>query len=114
MDPASGLCDVTRDALKSFIECLGSIDIAIKRGPDAAPERKLIEALANIHRLVTGREAGRVVLHTDGVSRESGDLLALAQAVVELAGPHLGDDVPRPAGSLSKIVREVLEVRRRP
>ena len=111
--PASTLCDMTQYALATISESLASIDIAVKSGRAAAPERKLIMALANIYRHVTDREAGRVVRRTDVGSIETGDLLALAQAVVKHVRHHLDDDVLRPTEALSKIVREVLEERRR-
>ena len=90
--------------------------IRVGRGRDEAPERALVAALAQLYRVTTGKEPGRIYspieTRKDRVAGEAGDFLELARTLVGYAAAELPADVACGTRSLSRIVRIELERRK--
>lgn len=86
--------------------------IEIKRGRDEAPKRALVGGLAELYRVMTGKEPGRVYLAAKSPRREAGDFLELVRTFVGYANVGLPQGVICGTISLSKVVRQELKKRK--
>ena len=86
--------------------------IEIKRGRDEAPKRALVGGLAELYRVMTGKEPGRVYLPAKSPGREAGDFLELVRTFVGYANAVPPQDVICGTISLSKVVRQELKKRK--
>ncbi len=111
-DPVLQAC-VWLGRLQVALQCTR---IRVGRGRDEAPERALVAALAQLYRVTTGKEPGRIYspieTRKDRVAGEAGDFLELARTLVGYAAAELPADVACGTRSLSRIVRIELERRK--
>ena len=90
--------------------------IRVERGRDEAPERALVAALAELYRVSTGKEPGRIYSPIEtrkyGTPGEAGDFLELARTLVGYAAAELPADAACGTRSLSRMVRNELKRRK--
>lgn len=98
-----------RNALSDLELALSTVRVSVDRGRQSDATRMTVEALAHLHRDVTGRDPKRNYDHG-----ETGEFLKLAQAFMRMVRVDLPPAVrSQVSPSLTKVVREVLAELRR-
>ena len=115
---------VTEDPVQDLLGWLTLIEsiashpkIEVKRGPDDAHLRTLVQDLIAPYTKLTGREPRRAYMTAqtsrDEGNQESGEFLKLTRAVLAFANESIPDAAGVRPASLSRIVRHALEDRYR-